>query len=84
MLAELAAMPDEEIDYSDIPELTNEFFQNAVRNPFFNADNYKPKRKQTTVRIDADSIDWLKATTGNVSYQRKLNMVLRHAMMAEL
>ncbi len=84
ILAELAKMPDTEIDYSDIPELTNDFFKKAVRNPFFNADNYKPKKKQTTVRIDTDILDWLKATTGKTSYQQKLNKVLRHAMIADL
>jgi hypothetical protein len=34
-LAELAARPDAEIDYSDIPPLTEEFWENAVRNPFY-------------------------------------------------
>ncbi len=29
--AALAAMTDEDIDYSDIPPLTEEFFQNATR-----------------------------------------------------
>jgi hypothetical protein len=32
-IAALNAMPDEVIDYSDIPPLTEEFWQNAVRNP---------------------------------------------------
>ena len=30
----LSQMPDESIDYSDIPALGDEFFENAVRNPF--------------------------------------------------
>lgn len=38
-----------EIDYSDIPPLGDKFWRNAVANPF-----YKPKKKQITVRIDAD------------------------------
>jgi hypothetical protein len=33
-LAELAGRPDSEIDFSDIPELTEDFWKNAVRNPF--------------------------------------------------
>lgn len=33
-LAALAALPDEEIDTSDIPPLTDTFWRNAVRNPF--------------------------------------------------
>ena len=34
-IAVLNAMPDEAIDYSDIPPLTEEFWQNAVRNPYY-------------------------------------------------
>jgi hypothetical protein len=41
-LKELAERPDSEIDFSDIPELTEKFWQNAVRNPF-----YKPVKKQS-------------------------------------
>ena len=32
-IAALNAMPDEVIDYSDIPPLSEGFWQNAVRNP---------------------------------------------------
>ena len=31
----LAAMPDSEIDFSDIPPLDDWFWKNAVRNPFY-------------------------------------------------
>ena len=36
-LAELAARPDGEIDYSGIPPLTEKFWHNAVRNPYLSA-----------------------------------------------
>lgn len=39
-LKKLADMPDSEIDFSDIPELTEEFWKNAVRGKF-----YKPTKK---------------------------------------
>jgi hypothetical protein len=42
-LAKLAKRPDSEIDFSDIPELTEKFWQNAVPNPF-----YRPVKKQVT------------------------------------
>ena len=45
----LESMPDSDIDYSDIPPLSDEFWKNAVRNPF-----YKPTKTLTTVRLDAD------------------------------
>jgi hypothetical protein len=31
----LAQMPDSEIDFSEIPELTEKFWKNAVRNPYY-------------------------------------------------
>jgi hypothetical protein len=34
-LKSLAAMPDDEIDYSDIPPLPDELWEKAVRNPFY-------------------------------------------------
>jgi hypothetical protein len=34
-LAELAARPDSEIDFSEIPPLKKSFWENAVRNPFY-------------------------------------------------
>src|ERR1017187_6059383 len=48
-LRALAALPDEEIDYTDIPALTEDFWKNAVRGRF-----YKPTKTSTTVRIDSD------------------------------
>jgi hypothetical protein len=47
-LAQLAERPDSEIDFSDIPPLTESFWKNAVRNPF-----YRPVKQQLTVRLDA-------------------------------
>ncbi len=34
-LKKLAQRPDSEIDFSDIPELTEKFWRNAARNPFY-------------------------------------------------
>jgi uncharacterized protein (DUF4415 family) len=77
-LAELAARPDSEIDRSEIPPLTEKFWQKAVRNPF-----YRPVKKQVTVRIDADVLEWLKSTTQK-GYQSRMNLVLREAMLRTL
>ena len=35
-LADIAAMPDNKIDLSDIPELTEKFGRIAMPNPFYN------------------------------------------------
>jgi uncharacterized protein (DUF4415 family) len=77
-LAEIAAMPDDEIDLSVIPELTEKFWRNAVPNPF-----YKPVKKQVTLRIDADVLAWLRQQ-GKDGYQSRLNAVLRRVMLEDL
>ena len=76
-LEALAKRPDSEIDCSDIPELDENFWKNAVQNPF-----YKPTKQVTTVRIDADVMLWLKAQ--GKGYQTRMNKILREAMLNEL
>lgn len=76
-LEALAKRSDSEIDCSDIPELDENFWKNAVQNPF-----YKPTKQVTTVRIDADVMLWLKAQ--GKGYQTRMNKILREAMLNEL
>ena len=73
----LAARPDSEIDYSDIPPLTDDFFKNAIRNPFV-----KSTKTSTTVRIDSDVLFWLKRQ--GKGYQSRINAILRREMLHEL
>ena len=50
-LARIDRLRDEDIDYSDIPELEDEFFeQPLVRWP--------PKKKTITIRVDPISSGW--------------------------
>jgi uncharacterized protein (DUF4415 family) len=77
-LDKLAEQPDGEIDYSDIPKLTEKFWQNAMPNPF-----YRPVKKQVTLRIDADILAWLRQQ-GQKGYQSRLNALLRHIMVQDL
>jgi uncharacterized protein (DUF4415 family) len=76
-LEALEALPDEETDYSDIPPLGDEFWKNAVLNPF-----YKPTKTLTTVRLDSDVLRWLKSK--GKGYQTRINAILRDAMLKEL
>jgi uncharacterized protein (DUF4415 family) len=76
-LEKLALRPDAEVDTSDIPELTEKFWQNAVRNPF-----YRPVKKQLTLRLDADIIAWLRRQ--GKGYQTRANALLRAAMVQDL
>jgi len=70
----LSALPDSEIDYSDIPPLDETFWARAVRNPFF-----KPVKTATSVRIDSDVLAWLKSQ--GKGYQTRMNAILREAML---
>ncbi|WP_446369606.1 BrnA antitoxin family protein [Coleofasciculus sp. D1-CHI-01] len=64
----LESMSDEDIDYSDIPPLTDEFFEGAtLRIP---AD-----KARHLIQIDPDVIAWFKAQ--DIEYKRLINTVLR-------
>lgn len=67
-IEQLKAMKDKDIDYSDIPELTEEFWKNAVL--------VKPvKKKSITLRVDEDTISFYKKSIGK-GYQTFMNNVL--------
>jgi uncharacterized protein (DUF4415 family) len=76
-LKKLSRGPEDEIDTSDIPELTEKFWQNAVRNPF-----YRSVKQQLTLRLDADIIAWLRRQ--GKGYQTRANALLREAMLEDL
>lgn len=73
-LQALANKPDSDIDYSDIPPLSDAFWQQAQPNPF-----YKPTKTHASVRIDSDVLAWLKSQ--GKGYQTRMNAILREAMI---
>ena len=73
-LAALAGKADEDIDFSDIPATSPDDWAGAVRGRF-----YRPVKQQLTVRIDADVLSWLR--NGGAGYQKRLNAILRQAML---
>ena len=73
-LADLAGMSDDDIDFSDIPPTTSADWDGAVRGKF-----YRPIKKQLTVRIDADVLEWLRGQ--GPGYQKRMNGILRKAML---
>jgi uncharacterized protein (DUF4415 family) len=75
--AALADLPDDAaVDTSDIPELTDDFWNNAERGVF-----YRPVKQPLTIRIDADVIAWFKKQAGQGGhYQTQMNRVLREYM----
>jgi uncharacterized protein (DUF4415 family) len=76
-LAALAAKPEDEIDFSDLPATSQQDWQGAVRGKF-----YRPIKQQLTVRIDADVVEWLK--NQGRGYQSRLNDILRSAMLDQI
>ncbi|WP_095202428.1 BrnA antitoxin family protein [Mesorhizobium carmichaelinearum] len=72
-IAALKARPEDDVDTSDIPELTEEFWQKAVRNPYF-----RPIKQQLTLRLDSDLVAWFKGRTPDGrGYQSAINKALR-------
>jgi len=69
------AMKDEDIDFSESPEWTPEMFARAVLRR-----NFKPipRKKQLTLRIDEDVVDWYKSQ--GRGYQTRINALLRAYM----
>src|SRR4029077_7403202 len=70
-IAALAAMKDEDIDFSDIPLVLD--WSKAEIGKF-----YRPPKKPVTIRLDADVLDWLKGY--GRGYQTRVNLLLRHAL----
>ncbi len=73
-LREIEAIPDDQIDTSDIPEWTEEEFANAV----WHSGHGK---QQVTVRLDRDVLAFFKQ--GGRGYQTRINAALRAFMEAQ-
>src|SRR5258708_30511877 len=67
----LKSMKDEEIDFSDIPEMRGD--EKLIVGKF-----YRPVKKSLTIRIDADLLAWLRGH--GKGYQTRINGYLREAM----
>ncbi|MCP4373262.1 MAG: BrnA antitoxin family protein [Deltaproteobacteria bacterium] len=74
-LAEIAAIKDKDIDYSDIPELDKSFWARAEL-------QVPEKKERITVRIDHDILEWLKDQ--GPGYQTRMNAILRQYMQAKI
>jgi uncharacterized protein (DUF4415 family) len=70
-LKRIDTMTDENIDYSDIPPLGDEFFtQKTV--------SFSPSKQQLTIQLDQDILEWLKAQ--GKGYESQINHILREVM----
>jgi uncharacterized protein (DUF4415 family) len=64
----LAAMPETEIDTSEMPPRRD--WTNGVRGAF-----YRPIKRPLSLRLDADIIDWFQQQ--GTGYQTRMNAALR-------
>lgn len=64
----VAAMPDSEIDTTDMPPITD--WSKALRGAF-----YRPIKRPLSLRVDADMIDWFQQQ--GQGYQTRMNSALR-------
>lgn len=72
-LAAIDAMTEDEIDLSEMPEITD--WTGAVRGRF-----YRPEKQAVTIRLDADVVAWFKGS--EPKYQTAVNRVLRDYMLS--
>ena len=70
-------MRDEDIDFSDSPELTPEMFAKAVVRRGL---QHRPKKVQLTLRLEEDVLTWFRAR--GRGYQTQINDLLRAYMEA--
>ncbi len=70
----LKAIPDEKIDFSDIPELDEEFWENAE---WVEPDKTLP----LTIRVKESVLEYFKA--GGKGYQTRINAVLESYVRAK-
>jgi uncharacterized protein (DUF4415 family) len=75
-LASLAALPDDQIDTTDLPELPPDAWRDAARGLF-----YRPVKQAVSLRLDADIVAWLKKA--GRGYQTRANRILRERMLTE-
>ena len=76
-LKQIAKIKDEDIDFSEMPELTEEWFARAVRGKF-----YRPVKEIVSIRLDKDVLAFYRRQ--GAGYQTRINNTLREAMQATL
>lgn len=76
-------MPDESIDYSDIPPVTS--FEGWERGKFYRPDAFVREPEAVTVHLDASTLAWFRRRGGEASLDDTLAKALRDyvAMAAE-
>jgi uncharacterized protein (DUF4415 family) len=77
--SKLKQLEDKDIDFSDMPPLTEEQLARLVPAKLLNRSLYKPVKVPIKVNYDADIIEWFRSF--GKGYQTKMNAALREYMM---
>ena len=75
----LDAMKDEDIDFSDIPEVPAEMFARGIVRRGLRP---VPRKRQLTLRVDSDVVEWYQKQ--GQGYQTRINSLLRAYMEEHL
>jgi uncharacterized protein (DUF4415 family) len=75
----LDAMKDEDIDFSEIPPITDEMFARGVAFPPLSV---REPKEELTLRVDRDVAEWYRDQ--GEGYQVLINFLLRRYMQEEL
>ncbi len=90
-MQKLANMTDDEIDYSDMPEWTEQQIANVkkgsdvfdfLKNEKVANDTTTHAKNKVTIQLDSDIMAWLQQD--KTGYQNRINNLLRQQMMAEI
>ena len=76
----LKKMQDKDIDFSEMPALTQEQLARFVPAKLLNRSLYRPVKIPVKVNYDADVLEWFRSL--GKGYQTRMNLALREYMLA--
>ena len=79
-IEKLKKMQDKDIDFSDMPALTQEQLAKFVPAKLLNRSLYRPVKIPVKINYDADVLEWFRSF--GKGYQTRMNMALREYMLA--
>ena len=78
-IIKLKNMRDEDIDYSDMPAMTQEQLARFVPAKLLNRSLYRPVKIPVKINYDADVLEWFRSF--GKGYQTRMNAALREYML---
>ena len=78
-IKKLKKMQDKDIDFSDMPGLTQEQLAKFIPAKLLNRSLYRPVKIPVKINYDADVIEWFRSF--GKGYQTRMNKALREYML---